>query len=71
MHIVNNFRKARIVFQDNKLIEGVIVKCDFHMNTIVKHSVEYRLNKKSKKWEKRDVGLCVIRGCSISTISLI
>lgn len=71
MYIVHKFRKARIVFQDNKIIEGFVVKCDIHMNTIIKQSIEYRLNKKSKKWEKRDIGLCVVRGCSISTISLI
>lgn len=64
-------KKARIIFQDSKMVEGYIFKCDQNMNTIVSKSIEYRLNRRSNKWEKRKIGLCVIRGNSIATISLI
>ena len=64
-------KKARISFQDSKMVEGYILKCDQNMNTIVSKSIEYRLNRRSNKWEKRKIGLCVIRGNSIATISLI
>ena len=64
-------KKARIILQDSKMVEGYIFKCDQNMNTIVSKSIEYRLNRRSNKWEKRKIGLCVIRGNSIATISLI
>jgi len=64
------YKKVRVIFQDNRVIEGLILKCDLHMNTVVSKSVEYRLNKHSQKWEKRTIGLCVIRGNSVATISL-
>lgn len=65
------FKKARIVFKDNRILEGLILKCDFHMNIIISSSVEYRLNMKNKKWKKRSIGFCVIRGNYISTISVL
>jgi small nuclear ribonucleoprotein (snRNP)-like protein len=68
MHL---FKKTRVVFKDNRVIEGLVLKCDLHMNTVVTKSIEYRLNKHSQKWEKRLIGLCIIRGNSIATISLI
>ena len=43
-------KKARIVFKDNRVLEGSILKCDFQMNTIISNSVEYRFNKKNNKW---------------------
>ena len=63
--------KVRIIFQDKRFIEGNLLKCDIHMNVLVLNSVEYRTNKKSQKWEKRAIGICVIRGNSIATISLL
>lgn len=70
MEPISKLKRVRIIFQDNRIIEGIILTCDFHMNTIISKSVEYRLSKKSKKWEKRNVGICIIRGNSIATISL-
>ena len=64
-------KKARIVFQDSRILEGYILKCDFHMNTLISNSIEYRLNSQDNKWKKRNIGLCVIRGNSISTISVL
>lgn len=69
MKLISNNKRVRIIFQDNRIIEGIILTCDFHMNTIISKSVEYRLSKESKKWEKRKVGICIIRGNSIATIS--
>jgi small nuclear ribonucleoprotein (snRNP)-like protein len=64
-------KKVRVVLQDRRIIEGSVLKCDLYMNTIISKSLEFRLNNISHKWEKRKIGLCVIRGNSISTISLI
>jgi small nuclear ribonucleoprotein (snRNP)-like protein len=69
MKLISNNKRVRIIFQDNRIIEGLLLACDFHMNTIISKSVEYRLSKESKKWEKRKVGICIIRGNSIATIS--
>ena len=69
MKLFRKFKRVRIIFQDNRIIEGLLLACDFHMNTIISKSVEYRLSKESKKWEKRKVGICIIRGNSIATIS--
>ncbi len=69
MKLISNNKRVRIIFQDNRIIEGLLLACDFHMNTIIYKSVEYRLSKESKKWEKRKVGICIIRGNSIATIS--
>ena len=68
---VSGIKQARILFQDFRMIEGFILKCDLYMNTIVSKSIEYRLNKNTNKWEKRKLGLCVIRGNSVVTITLI
>ena len=69
MKLISNNKRVHIIFQDNRIIEGLLLACDFHMNTIISKSVEYRLSKESKKWEKRKVGICIIRGNSIATIS--
>ena len=53
MKLISNNKRVRIIFQDNRIIEGLLLACDFHMNTIISKSVEYRLSKESKKWEKR------------------
>lgn len=71
MEKITKFKKVRIMFQDNRIIEGVILTCDSHMNTIVSKSVEYRISFSSKKWEKRKLGVCIIRGNNIATISLL
>ena len=65
------FKKVRIMFQDNRMIEGIILTCDSHMNTVISKSVEYRISYISKKWEKRKLGVCVLRGNTIATISLL
>jgi small nuclear ribonucleoprotein (snRNP)-like protein len=68
---VSGIKQARVLFQDSRMIEGFILKCDLYMNTVVSNSYEYRLNKNTNKWEKRKLGLCVIRGNSVVTITLI
>ena len=71
MQTLHSSKKVRVVLQDKRIIEGLVLKCDLYMNTIISKSLEFRLNKISHKWEKRNIGLCIIRGNSISTISLI
>mmetsp|Transcript_19104 Transcript_19104/g.38964 ORF Transcript_19104/g.38964 Transcript_19104/m.38964 type:complete len:90 (+) Transcript_19104:440-709(+) len=62
--------QVRILLEDQRVIEGQLVACDFHMNTLVKNSMEFKKTQKTHKWQKRILGLCIIRGDSITSISL-
>ena len=47
---VSGIKQARVLFQDSRMIEGFILKCDLYMNTVVSNSYEYRLNKNTNKF---------------------
>ena len=61
---------VRILLEDQRVIVGTLLACDPHMNTLVTSSIEFKKNFKKKQWQKRILGLCMIRGNSITSISL-
>ncbi|KAJ1464494.1 putative small nuclear ribonucleoprotein G, partial [Baffinella frigidus] len=59
----------KILLEDTRILCGKIIVCDNHMNTILAYSKEIRKNEISCKWESRKLGLCIIRGKCIISIS--
>jgi len=59
----------KILLRDNRIIEGNLLRKEKNMNVLLKNSIEYRNNKFSKIWEKREIGVCIIRGSCIILIS--
>jgi small nuclear ribonucleoprotein (snRNP)-like protein len=64
------FQNAKILLEDTRILCGKIIVCDNHMNTILANAKEIRKNEISCKWESRKLGLCIVRGKCIISISL-
>mmetsp|Transcript_37581 Transcript_37581/g.94237 ORF Transcript_37581/g.94237 Transcript_37581/m.94237 type:complete len:122 (+) Transcript_37581:457-822(+) len=61
---------VKIMLEDLKIIKGELIGIDKHMNMVLHRSNEFRNEINVSFWEKRFLGLCVIRGDSIISFSL-
>ena len=66
--------KIRVTIQENRDIVGQFLAFDRHMNLIIGDAEEYRRSMKAKnkneKPKKRDLGLVLLRGENIVSISI-
>jgi len=60
---------VKIMLEDLKIIKGELLGLDKHMNMVLKGANEFRSEKTTRFWEKRFLGLCIIRGDSIISFS--
>ena len=67
---IENSSNVKILLSDFRILSGTIVFCDNYMNTVLKHCKEIRRNDASSKWEVRKIGLCILRGNYIISISV-
>ena len=69
-NIIENSSNVKILLSDFRILSCTIVFCDNYMNTVLKHCKEIRKNDLSSKWEVRKIGLCILRGNYIISISV-
>jgi small nuclear ribonucleoprotein (snRNP)-like protein len=61
---------VRVTMQNQQILAGQLVACDEVMNVLLENTVEFKWNQRTRNWQKRQLGLCIIRGSSVSSISL-
>jgi len=61
---------VRVTLENQQVLAGRLLACDEVMNALMEETVEFKWNKKIKKWQKRKLGFCVIRGASVTSVSI-
>ncbi|AFP65307.1 small nuclear ribonucleoprotein-associated protein B (nucleomorph) [Chroomonas mesostigmatica CCMP1168] len=63
--------RVKLMLNDLSIIHGILLGFDKHMNVIIWGGDELiKEHKKSLYWQTRSIGLCVVRGDMIVSISL-
>ena len=61
--------RVKIIIKNNKILKGVVLGYDKHMNLILDECEEYRPKYEKAAWEFRKIGFCCLRGDLIILIS--
>jgi len=59
---------VKLVLDDSKILKGELIGIDKHMNIVLQQAKEFR-NTNINQWEARLLGVCLIRGDSITSFS--
>jgi len=61
---------VRISLENQQILAGRLIACDDVMNALVEEAMEFKWNHRAQKWQKRHLGFCMIRGSSVSSVSI-
>lgn len=67
---IKKHANVRITLENQQILVGRLLACDEVMNTLVENTTEFKWSRVKRKWQRRPLGFCIIRGSSISYLSL-